>query len=285
MVPVAALRFSRVRTIAVFAAAVVGCQDSFPSNVSRFEPPAQYPLWWREAELCSGTDGDLSRVRWYRSGPDELLQGFRDVAAFYDPIAHRIVLRWEASFDPRIVRHEMLHALHPRVSHPRDLFRQRCGDVVACTGDCEAEAGPAPTVPADVRRVAPTDLDVSIEATPAAPASALFDGHFALVVIARNPFAEPVMVNFPDSALGGGARVFGYELGADPSGARAILHGFGYDRGVGYFRANESKRAVFDWRVSDSFGSLRAPAGAYFAIGRFGNQQSDTVRFTIRPPE
>lgn len=277
---------ARFALLASLALPSTGCEDAFPANLSRFTPPPQYALWWQEAELCSGTNGDLARVRWYRSAPGEAIAGSSgNVLGQYDARGHRIALRWDVTEDPRVVRHEMLHALHPRVGHPRDLFRQRCGDVVACTGDCAVEAGPAPTVPPEIRRVSPRDLEVSVMVSPATPGPDIFDGHFTLAVVARNPFAEPVMVDFPDSSLVGGSRVFGYRLGEDPSGAQVVLHGFGYDRGVGFFRAHEAKRAVFDWRVAEPGGPPVPRPGAHFALGLFGNASSDTIRFTIRGPD
>ncbi len=270
--------------IAALVALGTACNDGFPSNAYRFTPPAQYALWWSEAEACSGTTGDISRVRWYRTPEGVELRGAPNTAGQYDANGHRIALVGDYVENARVVRHEMLHALHPTVGHPRELFLSRCGDVVPCTGDCRDEAGSAPTISATVRRILPTDLEVSIHTVPSAPHRDLFDGHFVLVVVARNPFNEQVMVNFPDSAsLGGRTRTFGYRLGVDPVGALAYYHGLPYDRSAGYFKANESKRAVYDYRIQHSTADFPRP-GPYHAFGVFGKKVSDTIRFVLGGP-
>lgn len=267
------------------AAVVAACyDDDFPPNAERFDPPPQYALWWNEAETCSHTAGDASRVRWYRTPRGVDLQGASHVAGQYDPNGHRIALAGDFVDDGRVVRHEILHALHPRVQHPRDLFLRRCGDVVPCTGTCASEAGPTPIIPDSVRRVLPEDIVVSIHVTPSSPGSDLFEGHFVLVVVARNPFDEPVMVNFPDSNRFGGARTFGYQLGEHPRGSLSYFEGRPYDRSAGYFLPRESKRAVYDFKVRGAAGTFPRP-GSYFAFGAFNNHLTDTIRFTIRAPQ
>lgn len=101
-----------------------------------------------------------------------------------------------------------------------------------------------------------------------------------LVVVARNPFNEPVMVNFPDSASLNQTRTFGYRLAEEPMGSLDWYHGFPYDRSAGYFKANESKRAVYDFKIPDSPAGFPRP-GPYYAFGVFANKLSDTLRFTI----
>lgn len=272
---------------ALFAASCAGalaCHDEFPSNAYRFDPPPQYALWWHEAEACSGTSGDISRVRWYRTPPGVAIQGAPGIAGQYDPTGHRIVLAGDFVDNGGVVRHEILHALHPRVAHPRDLFRRRCGDVVPCSGPCAIEAGAPPSIPTNVRRVLPRELDVSIQATPANPRADVFGGHFVLVVIARNPYAEPVMVNFPDSTQIGGTRTFGFRLGEYPIGSLSFYHGFPYDRSAGYFLAHESKRAVYDFRMQDDGSGFPRP-GPHYAFGVFNEKATDTLRFTIGTPD
>lgn len=268
-------------TVAVLGA--MACSDNFPSNAHFFAPPPQYALWWSEVEACSGTTGDLSRVRFYRTDPGVPIQGAPDAAGQYYPTGHRIVLAGDYVNNGGIVRHEMLHALHSREGHPRDLFLRRCGDVVPCRGPCAAEGGPPPAVPASVRRVLPRDLEVSIRATPASPRPDLFRGHFVLVVIAKNPFDEPVMVDFPDSTMFRGTRTFGLRLGEYPVGSLSFDHSAAYDRSAGYFLAGESKRAVFDFQVQASEGGFPRP-GPHYAFGVYNERVTDSIFFTIGTP-
>lgn len=275
----------RAAILGALGVAVAACQDDFPSNAYRFDPPPQYLLWWNEAEACSGTIGDLTRVRWYRTDAGVVLKGATEIAGQYNRDRHAIALAGDYVEHGGIVRHEMLHALHPRVSHPRDLFLRRCGDVVTCAGPCANEAGPAPIQPSNVRRILPTELEVSVHVTPGTPSAAAFEGHFVLVVVARNPFAEQVVVNFPDSTEIGGFRTFGFRLSEDPMGSASFYAGFPYDRSVGHFRAHESKRAVFDFRVHAPDGAGIPRPGPHYAVGSFGGKSSDTLRFTIGAPD
>lgn len=280
------LRGRRCRSATLLALAMVGlslaaCQDDPTANLVRFAPPPQYALWWSEAEACSGGNGDLSRIRWYRNKDGEPLSRRGNPDGWYDRSGHRIALQSFLVNDPRVVRHEMLHALFPGAGHSRELFFRRCGHVVRCDGDCAIEAGPVPTVGPEVARAASTALDIAIHVSPSSPQASRFDGHFALVVTARNPSDEALMVNFPDSTFVGGIRSFGFRVGEHPGGEEIQFHGFAYDRSAGYFGPRETKRAVFDLRIAAVSGQTTLRPGSYFALGQFGDAVSDTIHFTV----
>jgi hypothetical protein len=87
-----------------------------------------YQEWWAKTEACSGRTGDMSQVAFYAV---DAPSGAIDLGG---PVAHgwwvrngnRIYLPANALGEEWLVRHEMLHALLKRGSHPSRAFVQAC---------------------------------------------------------------------------------------------------------------------------------------------------------------
>ncbi len=99
--------------VALAAAAATGCAAPTPPEVARSTPLAvqpPYALWWAATERCSGLRGDLGAVRWASVlGARQL--GDEGHAGSWWPATNQITLAGASVLDPRLVRHEMLHAL------------------------------------------------------------------------------------------------------------------------------------------------------------------------------
>ncbi len=87
-----------------------------------------YQEWWRRTEECSGLKGDMSRVTFYAvDSPSGSISLGREVAhGWWIRDGNRIYLPANALSEEWLVRHEMLHALLQRGSHPADYFVKRC---------------------------------------------------------------------------------------------------------------------------------------------------------------
>jgi hypothetical protein len=71
-----------------------------------------YQEWWDKTVACSGRQGKMTDVSFYAvEAPAE---------------GNRIYLPANALGEEWLVRHEMLHALMQRGSHPADLFVEAC---------------------------------------------------------------------------------------------------------------------------------------------------------------
>lgn len=143
--PVAAAqqRKSRMRVLAAASlAALLACtgitEPSLPP-AERFEPPPQYPGWWREMQTCSARTAHFDAIRFYRVlptlGRDSLHFSHSQSGEYYDGAW---VPRWNAIYlasgqvmTPGLVRHEMLHALLRDVRHPPAYFAGKCARLVA----------------------------------------------------------------------------------------------------------------------------------------------------------
>lgn len=105
-----------------------------PDGAQQITPPLSYAVWWQQVESCAERSGSYRAVTWY-SVPAIQDQGFvhrgRLVTGVWLAHRNRILLSDFALQSPRIVRHEMLHAILRTGSHPPDYFFRRCGDWVA----------------------------------------------------------------------------------------------------------------------------------------------------------
>jgi hypothetical protein len=88
----------------------------------------------------------------------------------------------------------MLHALRHRVGHPRAAYLEACGGVVACTGECEVEAGVYGSPSASAPEIQPRDLGTRVDVLAPLPAEVRDSGAAALLFTITNPRAEPVWV-------------------------------------------------------------------------------------------
>lgn len=98
-----------------------------PSGAIPLAAPERFALWWRITQACSGITGDYASVSWYVVPNSTTLswQG-EQVDAYWMSNPDRIVLSDAHRNDGSIVRHEMLHALLQRGSHPTDVFVKGC---------------------------------------------------------------------------------------------------------------------------------------------------------------
>lgn len=87
-----------------------------------------YQEWWRKTEQCSGMSGDMAGVTFYAvDSPSGAISLGREVAhGWWIRDGNRIYLPANALAEEWLVRHEMLHALLQRGSHPNDMFVKAC---------------------------------------------------------------------------------------------------------------------------------------------------------------
>jgi len=268
----------------VSATACFETTPMLPSGAQHLVPPPVYALWWDQVEACSDLAGSIDAVKWYTvPGVSQFRYDGREAAGVYEPTAHRIIIAGNYLQHGSLVRHEMLHALAPTLNHPREYFRHRCGDVVACVGNCLTEAGSPPARGPEIARIEPSELEVAVSVVPASPSAGVFGGRFVLVVTARNPNAHEVVVNLPPSGDAGPSVGFTFGVAADGTGFSLSYNGRIYDAGAAYFRAGETKRAVFDFSVGPAYGDSQVTIGSYTASGGFSTSATASVPFVVMP--
>jgi hypothetical protein len=255
-----------------------------PENAVQIDPLQPYALWWAQTEACSGRTGSMDAVEWYVVPDADVIPSRRgDAAGYYDRVAGRIVLAGKWSLHGGLVRHEMLHALTRETRHSREYFLHRCGDVVPCVEDCRTEAGAPPVRGPSVVRVPPSALEVEVLAEPAGPVGARFGGHFGLVVTARNPLPYDVVVELPPSGDAGRSVGFSFGVRSHDHRYQLFYNGRTYDEGAAYFRAGETKRAVFDFRVGAAFGDSELLSGPHTLTGGFSTRPAAEYVFSVVP--
>lgn len=87
-----------------------------------------YQEWWAKTEKCAGVRGDMSQVTFYAvDSPTGAISLGTEVAhGWWIREGNRIYLPANALSEEWLVRHEMLHALMQRGSHPNDMFVDAC---------------------------------------------------------------------------------------------------------------------------------------------------------------
>jgi hypothetical protein len=83
-----------------------------PSDAQLFSPPGVYSTWWNMTQACSGLNGSLAAVTWYKT--DEVVHDVNTgdvVLGYWSAAGDQIVLTTSSMLDGGTVRHEMLHAL------------------------------------------------------------------------------------------------------------------------------------------------------------------------------
>lgn len=87
-----------------------------------------YQEWWRKTEQCSGLSGNMETVTFYAvDSPSGAISLGREVAhGWWIREGNRIYLPANALGEEWLVRHEMLHALLQRGSHPAKQFVNAC---------------------------------------------------------------------------------------------------------------------------------------------------------------
>ena len=87
-----------------------------------------YTEWWRKTEECSGRKADMGRVTFYAVDAPTGAIGLNSTVAhgWWVRQGNRIYLPANALGEEWLVRHEMLHALIQRGSHPTEKFVAAC---------------------------------------------------------------------------------------------------------------------------------------------------------------
>lgn len=215
-------------------------QSTLPPGAVPLSPPAKYRFWWSMVESCSGHTGDFDSVRWYvLPGAERLPNG----ASGQWHGATREILLVE-HVPASTARHEILHALLPVHGHPRDQFLGRCDGMVACSPECEVDAGGRIVPAEDAPEILPRDVGARIDLAPPEPSESANDGALAVILSIRNPHPYEVWVRL--TLTGQKSRTFALILDAgDSTQPTAILLTSieGTRFGLG---PNETRRAVVD---------------------------------------
>lgn len=87
-----------------------------------------YQEWWDKTVACSGRQGQMSSVNFYAvDAPSGAIELAGEMAhAWWVREGNRIYLPANALGQEWLVRHEMLHALLQRGSHPPEIFVKAC---------------------------------------------------------------------------------------------------------------------------------------------------------------
>jgi len=238
----------------------IGCstvltEPPLPVESVALSPPAQYQLWWRLTEECSGTMLPMDRVSWYVV-PDArfLISAEGDsVQGLYYPISHHIVLAGQSLQSGRLVRHEMLHALIGQAGHPTEYFQERCGGIVACETTCIHDGSPRAPRDSTGPIMRSSALTLAARVEPSAPSMARDSGYFLLTVSATNPLPYGIRVRLtPVVPEYWASSTFGFEQSACSSPARYDGATYAYARdSILVLGPHETLRQGFDLRATN----------------------------------
>jgi hypothetical protein len=276
-----------VLRIATWSVALVGllaaCGENIvdpdlPPGAVQFTPPSVYKTWWDMTQSCVGVFGSFDSVRWFDSPELPVVDG-DVVTAYWSAGTNQIVLHSSVVRDPRVVRHEMVHALLRSKGHPRGIFMEACGGFVSCSASCRSEGGPAPIPDPFDQRVPSNTMIATATLSPLTPKVSVNDGYFSLTVQATNTRTYPVVVT-----LGG-------MPGTPRTTFSAILVGdtiATYDVPVAdssmvTFAAGETKTYVFDFFAGSGSGVGVVQPGQYFIAGKYGDAFAPTRQMTVAP--
>jgi len=110
---------------------IFGVDDEmeFADAVQIFNIPYLNPIW-EELETCSGIRRDIQEVSFFYvnvASLDDGTTGLHTVGQYY-PSTSRIFVTKSERNNPRVFRHEMMHALlRHRHGHPSRYFSDVCG--------------------------------------------------------------------------------------------------------------------------------------------------------------
>lgn len=243
----------------------------FPESAVPFAPPAAYETWWQLTAACAGVTRDFESVRWYVvPGARAIPYGGAQYQGLWYRAGNRIVLAEQSTLRGGLVRHEMLHALIDRASHPRHYYRERCGGLVVCAGECEDEVGPDVAVSGTMSRLESWELDLDVEliAASAEPGSDL--GWLGVLVSVTNPHAEERMVKLGTTGARPPLPTFGYALALPGAEAPRETYVYALDTAV-VFGPGETRRRLFD---------LWLPSSEWEVRGLFGGGAATAVQLT-----
>lgn len=258
---------------------VIPTDAGFPSDARQFAPPAQFHVWWRVTEACSGRTGDYSAVRWYVVPNGSLVVD----STHYDGYtwlgsSPKIVIE-QASLDRAgdLIRHEMLHILSASGRHLRQYYVEKCGGIVACIGECAEETGAYSGPSGADSVIAPEELEIRAFMTPT-PVSRSADSSWVSVVVeARNPRVTPVWVRLSDTVRVGG--ISGVQFWYQATGGFGTSARYSANRLLG-FAPGQTRRVVFDTRVNVP-GVMDVQPGSQLLTGGFSSAKGTPVAFEV----
>jgi hypothetical protein len=252
--------------------------SDFPESASALHPPPEFRVWWEVVESCSGHHARFDEVRWFQTN-DLLVRGETALGAWFSS-GNRIALLGSESFEGRIVRHEMLHAILHDGAHPPEYFQSQCGDAVVCGRDC-----PSVSVPDDPTLLSPGDVEVDIRVFPRVPSISHYEGRMSFLLSVRNTTGRngyfkqqfPPPSECPAGILGSSVtNPDRYVLRCDYLGGL-----YGLPR---FYSAGETRSIVIDVNLQD----LGPGEGPFFAepvvVGAvFADNVRRTISVTLRP--
>ena len=252
----------------------------FPPNAVRVTPPPQYRVWWEVVERCSGYSADFAAVTWHRVPIGEGLTVRGESAAgawFASGNAIAIGDGWRTVGS--LVRHEILHAILRTGTHPREYFREACGDEVMCGRDCLGAVVLANAIPLAIEQ-----LNVDATLFPRYPSLGRDDGYAAVVVRVRNPYHVNAFVNahrFSQATCPVGFVITSLsDAQRHDEDCRALRYNAS-DARV-YFKPGEMRHLVFDLNLrSVASGPFHAEAVVVSAV--LMDQRRGAWQFTIAP--
>lgn len=166
-------------------------EPEFPPNAVLVTPPPQYRIWWEVVESCSGVTRSFDAVSWYRVpiGQGLTVRGESAAGAWFaEENSIAIGDGWRANGS--LVRHEILHAILQTGSHPKEFFRDACGDEILCGRDCLDDVVLPNAIPLAVEQ-----LNVDATLFPRVPSLGRDGGYAVVVVRVRNPYNVNAFVN------------------------------------------------------------------------------------------
>lgn len=117
-------RLLLVLILTACSADIMGLGEAVP-----YDSPMLRPLW-NEVEACSGLQGNFDAVRWYLA-PNGIKRNGVWVGGLWDQDENKIYLTPPHKDDPRMIKHEEMHALLGPTgnNHPPHYFNGVCGDL------------------------------------------------------------------------------------------------------------------------------------------------------------
>lgn len=243
----------RAAIIGACAALLMGsaaCRDAtapaLPPGAVALELPSEFALWWEMTRSCAERTAELGSIDWYYiPGAATIQVSGVEYHGYWWSRGNRIVLAEGALRRPRLVRHEMLHAL-TGAGHSRAVFGGDCLGIVSCDRECADDIGRSPAIPDDAPEIDASGLQLFAVMVPAAVSKQQHDGWFAITVSAVNPRPQAVWVRLDRLHEGHlAAATFTYEVDGFQ---RDYLWTF--DERIG-FAPFETKRFTFDFNVNN----------------------------------
>lgn len=96
----------------------------YAQHAERFPAPLWYRQVWEEVEECTGLEGDIDDVTFYRV-PASFKCRAGICRGLYERDTRSVYLAEQEMWNRELVAHEMAHALGV-MNHPREVYGGRC---------------------------------------------------------------------------------------------------------------------------------------------------------------